>query len=56
MNARALVKRGAKGLATAAAVLAIVAGSVVGLDQWAEGVATHNVGLSAAANQSSPLD
>ncbi len=50
MANRSVVTRLLRDLATAAAVLGIVAASVVGLDDWADGVSTHG-----AAQGQSPV-
>ena len=41
-----------RGLATAAAVLGIVAASVVGLDDWADGVSTQGAVIGAGQSES----
>ena len=51
MTERSVFIRLLRSVATAAAVLGIVAASVVGLDDWADGMSTHGAAIGAGQGQ-----
>jgi hypothetical protein len=56
MANRSVTIRLLRGLATVAAVLGIVAASVVGLDDWADGISTQGAAVGAGQRQSPTVE